>query len=271
MRAVDELLEDDVILDAVYEPQGRRHSRSRTRGRHQTPSEVVLRMRILKHVRNWSYQTLEREVRARVVYRRFCRIGMEKVPDAQTLVRLGQTVGPEAIRELHDRLVAMAQERNVIRGRKMRVDTTVVESNIHYPTDSGLLNDGARVLTRTMKKIEQKTGGLKKKIRDRKRDQAGKRNCTRTTPQGAGRRRKAQTRVPGTSWCDAADTGRCAKSSGRSRGAGTASPDSGARIVRASPDHGRSRSQRDTANQGAHFRRTHQAARQARQFVRTAY
>jgi IS5 family transposase len=51
----------------------------------------------------------------------------------------------------------------------MRVDTTVVESNIHYPTDSGLLNDGARVLTRTMKKIEQKTGGLKKKIRDRKR------------------------------------------------------------------------------------------------------
>jgi IS5 family transposase len=45
----------------------------------------------------------------------------------------------------------------------MRVDTTVVESNIHYPTDSGLLNDGARVLTRMMKKIEQKTGGLQKK------------------------------------------------------------------------------------------------------------
>jgi IS5 family transposase len=120
-------------------------------------------MLILKHVRNWSYETLEREVRANVVYRRFCRIGMEKVPDAKTLVRLGQTVGPEVIRELHDRLVAMAQERNVIRGCKMRVDTTVVESNIHYPTDSGLLNDGARVLTRMMKKIEQKTGGLQKK------------------------------------------------------------------------------------------------------------
>jgi transposase, IS5 family len=63
----------------------------------------------------------------------------------------------------------MAQERNVIRGRKIRVDTAVVESNIHYQTDSGLLNDGARVLTRTTKKIEQKTSGLKKKIRDRKR------------------------------------------------------------------------------------------------------
>ncbi len=169
MRAVDELLEDDELLDAVYDAQGQRHTHSRTRGRHQTPAEVVLRMLILKHVRNWSYETLEREVRANVVYRSFCRIGMEKVPDAKTLVRLGQAVGPEAIGELHNRLVAIAQARQVIRGRKMRVDTTVVESNVHYPTDSGLLNDGARVLTRMMKKIEEKAGGLKKGIRNRKR------------------------------------------------------------------------------------------------------
>lgn len=169
MRVVDELLEDDELLDTVYDAQGKRHTQSRTRGRHQTPAEVVLRMLILKHVRNWSYETLEREVRANVVYRTFCRIGMEKVLDAKTLVRLGQAVGPEAIRELHDRLVAIAQERQVVRGRKMRVDTTVVESNIHYPTDSSLLNDGARVLTRTMQKIEQKAGGLKKRIRNRMR------------------------------------------------------------------------------------------------------
>jgi IS5 family transposase len=94
---------------------------------------------------------------------------MEKVPDAKTLVRLGQAVGPEAIGELHNRLVAIAQQRQVVRGRKMRVDTTVVESNIHYPTDSSLLNDGARVLTRTMQKIEQKAGGLKGRIRNRMR------------------------------------------------------------------------------------------------------
>ena len=169
MGAVDELLTDDALLETVYDAQGERRAQSRTRGRHQTPAEVVLRMLILKHVRNWSYETLEREVRANVVYRSFCRIGMEKVPDAKTLVRLGQAVGPEAIRNLHDRLVAIAQERKVIHGRKMRVDTTVVESNIHYPTDSGLLDDGARVLTRTMKKIEQKAGGLKRKIRNRKR------------------------------------------------------------------------------------------------------
>lgn len=132
MRTVDELLEDDQVLDAVYDAQGQRHPRSRTRGRHQTPAEVVLRMLILKHVRNWSYETLEREVRANVVYRSFCRIGMEKVPDAKTLVRLGQAVGPKAIRELHDRLVAMAQDRKVIQGRKMRVDTTVDVATLCY-------------------------------------------------------------------------------------------------------------------------------------------
>jgi IS5 family transposase len=169
MRVVEELLEDEALLDAVYDAQGKRHPQSRVRGREQTPAEVTLRMLILKHVRNWSYETLEREVRANVVYRSFCRIGMEKVPDAKTLVRLGQAIGPETIAELHDRIVALARKQGVIRGRKMRVDTTVVESNIHYPTDSGLLNDGTRVLTRTMKKIEHKVGGLKRKVRNRMR------------------------------------------------------------------------------------------------------
>jgi IS5 family transposase len=82
MRVVDELLEDEELVDAVYEAQGKRHPQSRQRGRQQTPAEVALRMLILKHVRNWSYETLEREVRANVVYRSFCRIGMEKLPDA---------------------------------------------------------------------------------------------------------------------------------------------------------------------------------------------
>ena len=132
MRVVDELLEDDELLDTVFEAQGRRHPRSRTRGRKQTPAEVALRMLILKHVRNWSYEMLEREVRANVVYRSFCRIGMEKVPDEKTLVRLGQAIGPKTIGELHDRIVVLARQRGVIRGRKMRVDTTVDVATLCY-------------------------------------------------------------------------------------------------------------------------------------------
>ena len=169
MRLVDRLLEDEQLLDTIYEAQGERYPQSRSRGREQTPAEVVLRLLLLKHIRNWSYDTLEREVRANLVYRAFTRIGDEKVPDAKTLARLGQLIGPEVIEELHQRIVQLAQAYGVTRGRKLRVDTTVVETNIHYPTDSSLLGDGTRVLTRTMKKIEAKSGGLKRKVRDRMR------------------------------------------------------------------------------------------------------
>src|SRR5882757_6460749 len=169
MKEVDQLLEDAALVESVYDAQGKRHRKSRTHGRTQTPAEVALRLLILKHVRNWSYDTLEREVRANLVYRAFTRIGDEKVPDAKTLARLGQVIGPKVIEELHGRVVELARERGVTQGRKLRVDTTVVESNIHYPTDSSLLGDGTRVLTRTMKKIESKSGGLKGKVRDRMR------------------------------------------------------------------------------------------------------
>jgi transposase, IS5 family len=169
MKEVDRLLDDAALVERVCQAQGRRHRHSRTLGRLQTPAEVALRLLILKHVRNWGYDTLEREVRANLVYRAFTRIGDGKVPDAKTLARIGQAIGPEVIRDLHERLVALAREHAVVKGRKLRVDTTVVETNIHYPTDSSLLGDGTRVLTRTMKKIEKKAGGLKQKIRDRMR------------------------------------------------------------------------------------------------------
>src|SRR4051812_7194790 len=136
-------------------------------GRKQTPAEIVLRLLILKHARNWSYDVLEREVRANLVYRDFTRIGSQKVPDAKTLIRIGRVLGPEVIEQLHGRIVNLARERKVIQGRRLRVDTTVVESKIHYPTDSSLLADGARVLTRTMKRVGKAVGGMKTKLRDR--------------------------------------------------------------------------------------------------------
>ena len=169
MRHADELLDDAQLIDQVFEAQGRRCAKSRTRGRMQTPSEVVLRLLVLKHARDWSYQTLEREVRANLVYRSFARIGGEKVPDAKTMGRLGQAIGGAVIAQLHQRVVELAVEKKVVEGRRMRVDTTVVETNIHYPTDSSLLGDGARVLTRLLKKVDDAVGGLKQQVRDRMR------------------------------------------------------------------------------------------------------
>lgn len=169
MKEVDGLLEDAALLECVYQAQGKRHRHSRARGRMHTAAEVALRLLILKHVRNWSYDELEREVRTNLVYRAFTRMGDQKVPDAKTLARLGQVVGPEVIRDAHERVVALAREHGVVTGRKLGVDTTVVETNLHYPTDSNLPEDGLPVLTGTIKRIQKQAGGLKKKIRDRTR------------------------------------------------------------------------------------------------------
>ena len=169
MRAVDPVLDDDDLVATVYEALGKRRAQSRTRGRLGFPAEVVLRMLLLKHIRHWSFAILEREVRTNLLYREFTRVRGGKVPDAKTLGRLAQAVGPEVVATLHQRVVAIAQERKVIAGRKARVDTTVVETNIHYPTDSSLLGDGVRVLTRLMKKVTAIAGQVGAKLRDRRR------------------------------------------------------------------------------------------------------
>lgn len=169
MREVDCLLEDDELIDIVHEALKNRHSQSARLGRPSTPSEVVLRMLVLKHMKNWSFEELVREVRANLVYRQFTRIGMGRVPDDKTLVKLELALGPEVIGKIHGRVVRLAREKKVVKGRRMRVDTTVTETNIHYPTDSGMLADGVRVITRLVKRIERGVEETKKKMRDRRR------------------------------------------------------------------------------------------------------
>ena len=87
MRHADQVLADEQIVAAVYEALARRHPKSRGRGRRGTPAEVVLRLLVLKHIRNLSYGALEREVRANLVYRDFTRVSAGKMPDAKTMGR----------------------------------------------------------------------------------------------------------------------------------------------------------------------------------------
>ena len=169
MKHADKVLDDEQIVAAVYEALMKRHPKSRTRGRLGAPAEMVLRLLILKHIRNWSYGVLEREVRANLVYRDFTRVGGAKMPDAKTMGRWGLAVEPAVIKQIHERIVKIAQDNGVTEGRRMRVDTTVVETNIHYPTDSSLLGDGVRVLIRTMKKVTAIAGKAGAKLRDRSR------------------------------------------------------------------------------------------------------
>jgi len=169
MRQADKVLEDEQLVNAVYEALVQRHSKSRTRGRLGTPAEIVLRILLLKHLRNWSFDVVEREVRTNLLYREFTRVGGGKVPDAKTLGRQARALGPDVIKQIHQRMVELAVGNNVVQGRRMRVDTTVVETNIHYPTDSTLLGDGTRVLTRLMKKVTAIAGSAGTQLRDRMR------------------------------------------------------------------------------------------------------
>ncbi len=169
MRHAEEALNDDRLLEIIQQELSKRIKKSKTRGRPGTPAEVVLRMLLLKHMRGWSYEDVTREVRANLVYREFTGVGGGKVPDDKTMGRLARQLGPEAIEKLHRRTVAIALEQKVVTGRKMRVDTTVLETNIHYPTDSRLMSDGVRVLTRVMKRVATVAGEAGTKFRDRSR------------------------------------------------------------------------------------------------------
>ena len=169
MKYADQVLEDEQLVATVYEALAKRSPKSRTRGRRGTPAEVVMRLLLLKHMRNWSYEALEREVRANLVYRDFTRVGASQAPDAKTMGRWGLALGPDAVEKIQERVVEIAQPDQVVKGRKMRLDTTVVETNIHYPTDSNLLGDGVRVLIRGMKRIAEIAGRQGAKLRDRSR------------------------------------------------------------------------------------------------------
>jgi len=97
---------------------------------------VALCLLVLKHFYDWSYEDCEREVRGSLIYRSFCRLDCERVPDQKTLIRLAQALGPEVWKRVLGRLVQVGRQRRVVPGRKLRVDTTVVESNIHHPTEA---------------------------------------------------------------------------------------------------------------------------------------
>ena len=169
MRHADEAIDDDQLLEIVHTALSQRCQKSKTRGRPGAPAEVILRLLLLKHMRDWSYEELAREVRANLVYREFTRVGGGKVPDDKSMSRFSRQLGPEVVEKLHQRVVTIAQQKKVIQGRKLRVDTTVVETNIHYPTDSTLLSDGVRVLTRVMKKVAAVAGQVGAPLRDRTR------------------------------------------------------------------------------------------------------
>ena len=156
---LDSLLDDDELYQRVRADLAKRRPQSATRGRHSTPVEVVLRLLVIKRLYGWSYEETEHFVADSLVLRQFCRVYLQPVPDDTTLIRWANLVGPATVAALNDRVVALAQTARVTRGRKLRIDGTVVETNIRYPTDSKTLGDGVRVLSRLLRRAKRVLGG----------------------------------------------------------------------------------------------------------------
>jgi IS5 family transposase len=145
---LDRLLEDDQIFLQIKADLSRRRPHTTETGRPSTPVEVVLRLLVVQHLYAWSYAQTEHFVGDSLVLRQFCRLGLDPVPHHTTIMRWSNLLQPETMHRLLERVTELACSLKVTRGRKLRIDSTVVATAIHYPTDSTLLFDGVRVLSR---------------------------------------------------------------------------------------------------------------------------
>ena len=159
---VDQLLDDPELVDLVRQRLARRYPNSTRTGRTGIAPARLLRCCVLKHLKGWSFRDLERELRSNLIYRRFTHYDAEATLDHTAFSRLFALLGPSITEKIHHRVVQVACEQGVAEGRRLRSDTTVVESNIHYPTDSSLLGDGIRVLSSGLARIaaQCKSGAL---------------------------------------------------------------------------------------------------------------
>jgi IS5 family transposase len=154
LNELDRLLDDDELYQQVRADFGKRYRYTLVHGRHSTPVEVILRLLICKHLYQWSYQQTRDEVDRDLVLRWFCRVYWADVPDETTLIRWANTLRLETLHTLNDRVVQLAVQAKVTKGRKLRLDATCVQTNIHHPTDSGLLVDSVRVLSRFVQRAK---------------------------------------------------------------------------------------------------------------------
>lgn len=158
LRELDRLLDDEAIVRRVKADLAQRAAHSLRRGRPSTPVEVILRLLVVKRLYGWSYEEVEHFVADSLVLRQFCRIYGKRVPDDTTLLRWANCIAPATLAALNERVVLLARQLQVTRGRKLRLDSTVVATTIHHPSDSSLLADGVRVLSRLLRRAKTVLG-----------------------------------------------------------------------------------------------------------------
>jgi transposase, IS5 family len=162
LQAVDAYLDDERFVAPF------RALFDRRLGRPSVPIDTLLRLPYLKHRYQLGYETLCREVSDSIGWRRFCRIPLDRpVPHPTTLVKLVRRAGPAVIDELNGALLAKLAGDKLLRGRKLRVDTTVVEADVDYPTDADLLEHAVRKLGGLVRRVKARGAASRTRFRDR--------------------------------------------------------------------------------------------------------
>jgi transposase, IS5 family len=162
LEAIDAYLDDQRFIAPF------RALFDRRLGRPSVPVDTLLRLLYLKHRYQLGYESLCREVSDSIGWRRFCRIGLDRpVPHPTTLVKLVGRAGPEVIDQLNAALLDKLAADRLLRGRKLRVDTTVVEADIEYPTDADLLEQAVRKLGGLVRRIKARGAAARTPFRDR--------------------------------------------------------------------------------------------------------
>jgi IS5 family transposase len=192
LAALDVLLADHELLWPLVERWQQEFRETGrmvlTEGRPTIPLESYVRLMVLKQRYRWGYRTLVAEVSDSIHLRRFCRIALsERVPDESTVRKLTRRIGAETVSELTRALIVKACREKRFRPRAVRIDSTVIEADVKYPTDSGLASSGVRVLAREGRKLAKLIGEKKQRVRDRSRSMGRKlRAITRTVRRRSG-------------------------------------------------------------------------------------
>jgi IS5 family transposase len=174
LAALDELLCDPGLLapfTACWQREALVSGTSTAdHGRPTIAIETYVRLLVLKQRHGWGYRTLVAEVSDSIHLRRFCRIALsERVPDESTVRKLTGRIGPETVNDMTRELISAAVRERRFQVRAVRIDSTVIEADIKYPTDAGLAAQGVKALAREGRKVAAKLSQAKARVRDRSR------------------------------------------------------------------------------------------------------
>lgn len=174
LAQIDVMLRDEALLAPIvahWEREAEARGRSaRGHGRPTIPMQTYVRLMVVKHRYGWGYETLMREISDSLHLRRFCLIAIdEDAPHESTVRKLTRRLGADTVAGLSRLVIAKAERETRFRARAVRIDSTVVEADVRYPTDSGLAADGVRTLAREGRRLAARVGVTAARVRDRSR------------------------------------------------------------------------------------------------------